>query len=501
MVVRVLKIVALLVCTAMTQNRQVILNEILLADGDAAVELHNRTDQQIDLSNWWLSTGSRIWRLPVGIQLSPHAYLVVGNIAKADVPQKISLGLTKTIPNTLTLYDANDAVQDQLVDFLPADFPASLSLTAPTLACSDVMFWKTDRATLGSANFWVEKPVEQPLRLMDLQWQNNDEFVATFNQPIRLLHDWHSSGATVKAQYWSKKIPVRTLGWNQQAVYRLHWEELQTCWRSSEAFTFEYAKGGNTLATLYLNELLLYAPVSFVEVYNGGTAPLALGRVALRYKQKTYPLPDRVILPDEYQVLVKNKPSFLAIFPQIPPHRVIELASWPVWSQSELLELFGDGVLLDSVWYSKALYGHFFDPGISLEKTHPVQANWQPAQLQLKSTPTQQNSVFLAAVGIGWHVSPLIFNPQSLGEDRQVTLQMRVNTPAQGSVQVFSADGSLVYTLLEHQHMLGDYTLSWQGQMQQGNLAAVGQYILVGQLYSPEKGWQIQKKVITLGSY
>ncbi len=263
---------------------------------------------------------------------------------------------------------------------------------------------------------------------------------------------------------------------------------------------------------LVINEIM-FEPLSgeseWVEIYNAGDNPVNLQDWRFSDFRDTIVItPNEVVIhPDEYWVIGKDSSLLL----QVPlEHQVILHPRFPTLNNDvdELSLLSPGGRLLDRVRYEDNWYGRRVSKGTSLEKINPLLAsqnkdNWAASVARNGSTPTEVNSVFVettSSQGQGTlNITPNPFSPDGDGRDEFTVISLQLpSLTGYLTCRIFDTRGRLVRTLAANQPVGQSIQLVWDGRKDSGEVARIGIYIVLLDVYGVQSEEKYQFKSVVI---
>lgn len=164
------------------------------------------------------------------------------------------------------------------------------------------------------------------------------------------------------------------------------------------------------------------------------------------------------------------------------------------------------GNVLDFVNYSEDMHFPLLTDkkGVSLERLSPkissdISSNWHSAASSSGfATPGDKNSIGWtdSESTDGFSIDPLVFSPDNDGYNDLLYVRLKQSGELEmGKVLVFDIGGRKVKELAR-QVILGDeYAVIWDGTKDNGELAAIGTYIIFAELFN--LNGQVKKKKLS----
>jgi len=261
---------------------------------------------------------------------------------------------------------------------------------------------------------------------------------------------------------------------------------------------------------LIINEIL-FNPITggsdYVEIYNRSDKFLDISDLFISNTQRTSGrdkdiATTYIMEPSEYIVLTSNRDFVLQNYTVENPDVVFE-NSLPGFNDAggnvSLFTQYGlDTVMIDSFEYTEDLHYLLIDDneGISLERisfdaSTQSTSNWHSASTIVGGgTPTYQNSQFRSQNPADeiFNIADKVFSPD--GDGYKDFLAIDYNLEAQGyiaTINIFDAKGRLVKSLFQNELLALEGSLKWDGLTDDGRKARLGIYIVLAEIFSPEK--------------
>ncbi len=273
---------------------------------------------------------------------------------------------------------------------------------------------------------------------------------------------------------------------------------------------------------LVINEIL-FNPITggsdYVEIYNRSGKFLEISDLFISNTQRTSGRDkdietSYIMQPGEFVVFTSNLDFVLENYTVQNPNVIFE-NSIPAFNDAagnvSLFTQYGlDTVMIDSFDYDEGFHYPLIDDneGISLERISfdaPTQnqSNWHSASTVIGGgTPTYQNSQFRLQNSADeiFNIPDKVFSPD--GDGFKDFLAIDYNLSTQGylaTVNIFDAKGRLVKTLFENELLALEGTLKWNGLTNEGRKARIGIYIILAEIFSPEKNVMQFKSTCVVG--
>jgi len=266
---------------------------------------------------------------------------------------------------------------------------------------------------------------------------------------------------------------------------------------------------------LFLSEIL-FDPYpegeDFIEIYNSSDKNLQLMGTTIRNAQRDENdmITNSIILPAKSYIALTENVDFL--FEEYMPEQIanIEFNEIPAFNndQGNVMLINAVGVVLDSFDYNEDQHFQLIDDteGVSLERvSFEVEStnlrNWQSAAKNvLFATPGYENS---SAIGIisaedNFEVLTETFSPNQDGDDDQMILSYNFEKSGfVASIAIYDAAGFKIKELTNNELLGTEGIFTWDGTNQEGQIADIGIYLIVGNIFHPD-GEIINLKMTTV---
>ena len=424
-----------------SQYGDVVINEIFadptpvvgLPDAEF-IELTNNTSSTINLFDWVYGDASTRVALP-SYSLAPSAYVILCN--QADTALFTAYGSVLGLPSWPTLNNGGDFLglrdaTNTLIDTVnytsawykdanKANGGWTLERINPTAICSDANNWIASNnpsgGTPGTQNSVFNN---QP----DLSLPQVESFAIIAPNRIEITLSKAIDSNTVSTTSFSmdQSITVTqtttptfqtiwvdiTPNLVDSIVYQLSITGISDCYGNAITDTLLSIAIGKSpnIGDLIFNEIYpnptldnpLIPNAEYVEIYNVTDYPISLNGLTFADQSTTVNLPNAVILPNQYAILVEDihASGFMSY------GYVISLTSWPSLNNSgDLITLANSNYIIDQLLYSDTWYNNNDKKsgGWSIELINPKttctgKLNWTGSENFKQATPGKINSVF-----------------------------------------------------------------------------------------------------------
>lgn len=521
----------------------VILSELMIAPGDDTplpneeyFELHNRSENFIQLDNLYITDDTRSAQLPPYI-LEPGEYLIVCNSGDGDlfstygsVLEVDGLPILKNSNDFIRLLDENNRFihgidyTDNWYKDSNKDRGWSLELIHPKYACSGEPAFAASLDPLGGSpgqpNSLDTNGFSDPLLPIFASVPSNNEIALQFNQWLpedviepEMISISPSPGA-LSNLYVEPERPHTISAQLDQALeegnlYTIQLrEDFPNCLNQDILDTPTVSLGipaEPEAGDLLVSEVVFNPAVGeeqWVEIYNASDKVLDFTYIVLDFYKSsgqdriTLNLPNQ-ILPGQYFVFTSNRNQVNEVFQAPNPLQTLEV-DLPTLDRDfgaiQIWHIFGaQATALDSSCYSDDWHSGFLRStrGVSLERLRIdfpscERENWQSAaESENYGTPTGPNSQQITDPDpeiSGFKLLSPTFSPNSDGTEDVAVIQYQKpeSTELLPRIQlnVYTPDGRLVRQPYNNFGLSQNAQLIWDGSLENGLIAPEGFYLL-----------------------
>ncbi len=443
----------------------------------------------------------------------------------------------------LTLYSKEGVLVHAASYMIPFDAPQwkreggwSFESPDPERTCIISQLWEysMDRSggTPGEMNSVKgERPDMQVPQFLYFGYESQGEITLYFSEPVYLAADRTDEVVLTPGDYQALQIMAgKPLGdrlicrfeldLSLLSRYSFRLPAVSDCSGNlSQEIRFE---GGHTMipgnGSVLINEIM-YDPMEggaeYIELFNPGQHFVDIRELGLDVSGKAesqdglQPLSDRsrIMGPGEYLVLTGSIDHLLESYGLEISGRWVEMADFEslpdgggrIW----LTDRAGNSI--DAVSYGDDLHMELIDDtrGISLERIDPERSgsdpgNWHSAaSIEGYATPGRPNSQFLpqSVRGSELLIEPRVFSPDNDGYNDLLVINPGIQEA--GSVirlWITQPDGTLV-RMLANNHVAGASShYTWDGREDNGQMAAMGFYVVHLRAYNPKSGSRRNQK-------
>lgn len=510
------------------------------------IELYNRSDYNITLTNWKICDKTRCAVFPP-VSISSGAILLICDQGDENqlLPYGTAIGLNRfpSLNNGgdhLYLKDDNgqiisevDYTNDSYQNENKDDGGYTLVLQYPDHPCL-IKNWAASMSKTGGSpgNILPKEAEKQPhikiksLKIIDpshlsitlnVRPQKKEVANAVFTLNNRNLKQIRQDSVHRNILQFTLQNPLQ-----KSKRYSFKIEEFASCRLSPQpkneiifALTEQPQKGD-----IYINELL-FNPIKrdaeFIELYNASNKIINLQALFLANKRngsfyQIYPAATQAyyLLPGEYVAITENKKHLLSQYqPKFPKHILLSerVPSYPNSSGNAFL-LDCTRSVLDQMSYTKDAQSTFFhnQDGVSLEKTYPSLSsedisNWVSASsVSNFATPGYKNSQFTLPhqTKTYFKIKPETFSPDGDGLQELCELKYQLPPGYSAKIILFNEYGIPVRHLETNISLGTKGSIPWNGKDDKGEILPTGIYIFFINSYHPSGKTIVEKKPVVL---
>ena len=510
------------------------------------VELFNMGDKSINLKNCSFADKTTSVAITQDVVIQPDSFLIL--CSKEASEYFSTYGKTVGLTTWPTLNNDSDHLQlrnkeGSLIAEIEyfqswqsstskAEGGYSLEMKNPNSLCHGKSNWTTSNSptggTPGKANS-VDNTFSTE-QLLPISFKiNSDSISILFDQDI----NWQTSSLLsfdkhpiLNYQLSDNKLSFKTpYSLTHNSAYFIYFTNQTNCLnqpipdQSFEIIFPALAYPGDLL----LNEILFNPKTGgtdFVEIYNHSDKFIDLSSVKLAYRNTSsdsliiYSLAtnSQIIQPKQFLVLTKDSTKVAALHPNSVKESILQLAKFPSLNDNEgELQLIFQEAIIDQVWYSAKQHNPVISDqnGVSLERVSYTAAsgntsNWHSASSGSNyATPGFQNSqsTILKDSNKDFFIEPPVFSPD--GDGYQDLAFFRYKLTQEGwlaTISIFDIQGRLIKEIANNQLLGTEGFITWNGTTQHGNLANIGMYLILIDLFQPNGETKKIKETIVLGA-
>lgn len=543
----------------------VLFNEIM-ADPDPPreltceyIELHNRTNHSIQLTDYSLFIGSTEKPLPE-FTIPANGYYILTAPGNDTIMQEYGNVLAITgfsLINTgcrITLKNSDDGIIHSVAftdewyhDTRKSQGGWSIELIDPLNPCNDYDNWNACMKTMGGTPGAVnsinnENPDNQSPTIDYIMAMSETEIEVVFNESLDslTLSDTYSYeinneiGFPVSVNPIPPEYKSVILNLNQPidkyVLYSLTIKgNIEDCAGNIfdetkiTEFGWPFAPAPGNLA---FNEILfdpLTDGADFIEIYNNSDSIIDMRNVRLVFYdtlnhsiESDYILCDdgRSIFPHSYLVLTGNAEGVKNDYFIPSPSSIIGTNDFPALPNngSTLCLVNRDDEILDMVSYNAEMHFPLLTStkGVSLEKIDllrksNIKSNWHSASLSVGfASPGYKNSQFMASHQQEniVNIEPATFSPDNDGRDDNLLISFSSSEPGNLiTIRIFDGYGRLV-RILAANHLAGDdNSFVWDGVTDSKEIANSGIYVVLTEIVNIKGTVNSYKNAVVVAAF
>jgi hypothetical protein len=514
------------------------------------IELYNRSNRSIDLSNWTLRDASNAaFKFPKYV-LAPQKYLIVyKRDAKIDYGK---YGDTLAISNFVSLNTEDEELtlsddKGNVIDFFSYNLDTykdekragggyTLERINPNTPCLGAENWRVSSSDNGgtpgkiNANYSIENN-DEALSLNSVFPLDASTLLLYFN---RSLDNSTLSTISVSNELKIKSLATTTAldravlqlenAMQKGKIYELKIpNSLKDCIGNkaiSETFLFalpELAEAND----IVINEILFNPKTGgtdFVELYNRSKKAFNLAGLYLNNKESTSTPKviekNYLLLPDSYVVFSDNPENIAANFDVKNPKALIKNKLPTFSDESGNVTLYRadapNKLVIDALDYEEDWHYPLLKDkaGVSLERIsseRPTQSqdNWHSAASVVGfATPTTKNSQNTIPIKEPntqlFSVSQERISPDNDGFEDYCDINYQTQQELNATVTIYDANGRIVKNLLNNETLGSEGSLQWNGTNNDGTIVQMGFYVLWIEYFTTDGKVGNEKKTITV---
>lgn len=510
------------------------------------VELSNNGNKAINLKNYTFADKTTTATISQDLIIQPDSFLLLCSIEAAEyfslIGKTLGLNTWPTLNNEtdyLQLRNESGILVDDIEYFKSwhtstskAEGGYALELINSKSRCSGKANWTTSASALGGTpgkansinqtlspnqltlnSYQITTDSIKVIFIQDIFWPQQPQI----NFDNYIITDYKSNGTVLTF------LSPYTLSPN--TVYNLMISGQTDCLAQplpDQNFELiipvQPAKG-----ELLINEILFNPKTGgtdFVEIYNHSDNYIDLSAVQIGYRSTandsliTYHLSanHQLFQPRQFKILTKDSLKVVSQHTNAIQEAIFQLAKFPSLADTEgELQLINAVGILDQVWYHANQHSPIINDqnGVSLERisyttpsTEP--SNWHSAASTANyATPGFKNSqaTTLTDSEKEFYIDPPIFSPD--GDGYQDLAFFRYKLPREGwlaNISIYDTQGRFVAEVANNQLLGTEGFLTWNGASNQGNIANIGMYFILIDLFHPGGETKKMKETLVIGA-
>lgn len=531
--------------------QDVVINE-LMPDPDPTIslpneeyiELKNRTNYNINLKNWKISSTTTTKKLPE-IILKPDSFVVlVGtgafnqfyNNFGITVYEVSSLPTLSNFGTSLTLRDSNNVMitslsytDDWYNDLNKKDGGWSMEQIDPNNPCGDITNWRASNhpngGTPGFRNSVLAlNPDNIAPKLDRIIVIDKDSIVLVFNEsldsatmtnPTSYVFDNGLTQPTyvlpISSEYKKVKLKLSSsmvLG----TMYHVSVNGgLADCVGNliNTSVTLPFALPEPALENDVLINEVLFDPntggIDFVELYNRSNKTIDLKNIFIGSRDtitdvlkdtKAITTEGYLLFPETYLVISENQSTVKQQYQTINTTGFLDIVDIPSMNTDDDVVTLSDTAfdIIDELKYTSKMHFPLLvsTKGVSLERidfNRPTddRTNWNSAAEAVGfATPAYRNSQYLLADGgSGVTISQPLFSPDNDGYQDVLNISYKLDEVGKAAnVFIFDSKGRQVRHLIKNEQLAQEGVWSWNGINDENEKAPIGIYVIYVELFN-----------------
>lgn len=516
------------------------------------IELHNRSNNPINLSGWKFSDGSSTGTLPSQIILPGQYWIITSN---SNVTAFTSYSNVIGISNFPTLNNGGEAITlksvgGPLIDSVnytlswyrdddKKEGGWSLELIDINNPCGEEDNWTASENPNGGSPGKVNsvntnKPDVTGPKLLSVSVVNPDELLLVFNEKIEKSLNINSflitplvSINTVSFTSLSlREVKLKlTQDLEARQLYTVTISNLRDCngnfiQEGLNELTFALPEAAE-VGDLLINEILFNprpGGVDFIEIFNSSEKFINLKNWSLANLEgsaiinaRIITLSDLIISPGDYRVFTADKNSVINQYPN-SVEKIFFQTPVPSMNDDEgsIALVTSDGVVVDAFAYVDKFHSGLLkdDEGVSLERisiTEPSQnsSNWKSANASvgfatpgyLNSNSRPENSLDENSI----YIDPEIFSPYVPGQDF-TQIHFKFDQPGfSANIKIADHQGRLIKEIANNQTLAHEGFFRWDGDRDDGSKARMGYYFVWFEVFALDGTVKMYRKRVVIG--
>ncbi len=280
--------------------------------------------------------------------------------------------------------------------------------------------------------------------------------------------------------------------------------------------TINYTTGRQPdVGDLLINEILFNPKgegADYIEIINTTSLPISLTEVSLLNNTKGNPIPLTIDQINANAILLFTT-DIQNITTSYPFHNIdaMHQQTLPKWNNGDgNASILWRGNVIDALDYDEDMHLSILDDvdGVSLERidiNQPTQDrdNWTSgAGSVYYGTPGVSNSTVSLASATTFVLSEPIFSPNNDGLSDELKIDYELERPGYiATLSIYTDRGRLIHELMRNQTLSTQGTITWDGRDKSGNIAPIGLYILLIDLFDLSGGRYRQKLTFGIADY
>ena len=527
------------------QAFDIVINEIMVDPSPtvqlpnvAYLELYNRTDYPIKLTNWKLKINENEINLD-SIECGPNEYLVL--IDETDSLEfdgwnfkLVSLTNMNKTEGYIGLFDnSNERIHE--IQYHKNWYKNenketggwSLEMMDPENYCAGITNWKACENTLGGSPGMVNSVLQE----------NPDETAPDINEIIVVEDDeiqihWSENIYDIKLNndnsylFSDEMNPISTNHFmnltsilfscniESGVLYKLRLNNIKDCQGNyKEQIDSEFVKGvWPEEGLIFVNEIL-FNPQSggydYVELYNASDEFINLSKLIIGnydsllndiINAKPICETDEIFYPHSYIALCEDTTWIKSNYASHDSLFFIEINQLPNLPNTKGSVAISSLAyeMIDAIYYNESMHFPLLEElkGVALERLS-INSNalFSAASVENYGTPARKNSQLVyAQKSIGkLEVRPEIFSPNQDGNDDFVNITIKVEKTVKTSIRIYDRKGFVIREICNSELITHKANWIWDGLHESNYELPIGIYLIVAELVDSEGNQNIVK--------
>jgi len=517
------------------------------------IELYNRTNTEIDLTDWTITIGTTEKQFPLSI-IEPDSFVIlIKEDALDSFPNNISRIGFSSISLTnggadIILQDNNDKIINAISytdkwynDDNKSEGGWSIERVNPNLYCEGKNNWRASVANIGGTPGKQNSVIGESVyidnfRITKAYIIDSNKVKVHFNKKLDSLIVVDSSFFEINGNIPIKSSPVApyfnavNLTFNfsflTQTTYTISANDLMDCSGNLLSNSMIFGIPDSVLEhDIVINEVLFNPKdngVDYVEIYNNSNSYFDLSKLRIAnffvLGNQINPVEKEVITeephlfaPKTYLVLTTDSAKVKIQYQTENPYAFVEVASMPTLSNEEgtiCLAHQSLNQIIDAFAYHEDLHFPLLETedGVSLERLDRNAEtqnanNWHSAASTVGfGTPTYENSQLFISQSIGaMNVEPNSFTPNNDGNKDVVSINWNFSkTNLMATIKIFDSEGRPVKNILNNELIGNSGNSIWDGTSEDGLQLNTGMYIVWMEVFTEDGIIERFKQVVVL---
>jgi len=517
------------------------------------IELYNRTNKPINLTDWTIVIGTTEKQFPVSA-IEPNSFVILIKETEIDsFPSHISsigfssISLTNGGAN-LILKDKNRKVINGISytdkwynNDNKNEGGWSIEQVNPNLFCEGYNNWRASvgniGGTPGTQNSVFGTPVFiEEFRITKAYIIDSNTVKIHFNKRVDSLQLADSSFFEINGNIPIKSTAIApffnsvSLSFGfiflENSTYTIDAYNLMDCSENLLSNTISFGISDSALKNdIIINEILFNPKddgVDYIEIYNNSNSFFDLSKLRIANffefggalspeNSKVITAETHLFAPNTYLVLTTDSAKVKAQYKTETPYAFIEVESMPTLSNEEgtiCIVHQSLNQIINAFTYYEDMHFSLLETkdGVSLErldKNAETQntSNWHSAASTVGfGTPTYKNSQEFIMQSIGeMNIDPKSFRPNNDGDKDFCSINWNFSkTNLMATIKIFDTEGREVKNLMNNKMIGNEGSEIWDGTSAEGLRLNTGMYIVFMQVFSEDGTVESYKKVVVL---